>query len=125
MSLLVLLPAACGSKRLDAASALAQMTAVFNEGTQILQTVTDEASAQEAAAKLEPLAKNFESAARDYKYSVRRGRSNGDLNAEMQKNFEATNTFVVQTNRLERIPGVMRHIRPLIERMDQALQVEE
>ena len=123
--LLALLPAACGSRRLDAVAALAEMTTAFNEGTKILQSVTDEATAKDAAVRLEPYAKKFEAAARDYKYSVRRGRSKGDLNAEMQKNLQATMAFVAETNRIEKLPGAMRHLKPLIDGMDRALQDEE
>jgi hypothetical protein len=125
MAVLALLPAACGSRRLDAAAALAEMTDAFNEGTKALKTVADEVTAKEAAARLEPHAKKFEAAARDYKYSVRRDRSRGDLNAELQKNLKATMAFMAETNRVERIPGAMRHLKPLIDRMDEALQEEE
>jgi hypothetical protein len=120
----LVLPTACGSRRLDAAAALAEMTAAFNEGTRILKTVTDEATAKDAARKLEPHAKKFEAAARDFNRSAQR-KSQGDLNAELQKNFEATMAFVVETNRVEKIPGAMRHLKPLIDRMDQALQGDD
>jgi hypothetical protein len=101
------------------------MTSAFNEGTRILRTVTDEATAEEAARKLEPHAKGFEAAALDFKRAVRRSGSKGDLSAELQRNFEATMTFVSETNRVENIPGAMRHLKPLIDRMDQALQGED
>lgn len=125
LAFLVLLPMACGSRRLDAAAALAEMTTAFNEGTKILQTVTDEATAENAAGRLEPQAKRFEAAARDFNRSVRRSKSQGDLDVELQRNFEATMAFVAETNRVERIPGAMRHLKPLIDRMDQALQGED
>ena len=125
LAYLVLLTGACESRRVDAAAALADMTTAFNEGTKILRTVTDEATAKEAAGWLEPHAKKFEAAARDFNWSVRRGKSQGDLNAELQRNFEATMAFVVETNRVEKIPGAMRHLKPIIDRMDQALQGED
>jgi hypothetical protein len=122
LAVVALLPTACSSARLGAAAALVEMTAAFNEGTKILKTLTDEATAKEAAARLEPVAKKCEAAARHYKYSVRRGRSSGDLNTELQKNLKATMTIMAEMNRVERIPGAMRHVKPLVDRMDEALQ---
>ena len=111
LAFLILLTSACGSRRLDAAAALAEMTSAFNEGTRILRTVTDEATAEEAARKLEPHAKRFEAAAFEFKRAVRRSGSKGDLSAELQRNFEATMAFVSETNRVENIPGAMRHLQ--------------